>query len=230
MIALEIAKPNKLDFDMAISGLSEMHQPQVMFSIHANGMKYGFPAKAESNGKYVVDVPDLSKHLDKGEYDCQFEVVVGDRIYVPYKDKVSHGAITTPEISINVPGNVPETPIVTPKSVIPPTKEVKPVPVSKEISKTNMFRTFDKEQEEKKIEKKVIDLTTESKAMEVNPKFELKKSAPLPPRKSTMLKKTDEVVLGSAEINIEQPVITVESVRSSQPTQKPTLTKKEIIA
>src|SRR5436309_894734 len=102
MIVLELAKPNKLEFNMAISGVLNMQSPQIIFSILANGMKYGFNAVAETDDKYTVDIPDLSKHLDKGEYDCQFEVIIGDRIYVPYKNKITYDDVTRPEISIDV--------------------------------------------------------------------------------------------------------------------------------
>jgi hypothetical protein len=212
MIDLELAQHNRVEFDIAVSGMSNMTAPIISFAIFANDIKYVFSCARERNvdGKNFVDIPNID--LPEGQYPCQFEILIGDRFYVPHKDIVKFGANTIPEISIKVPG-------------IDPVNPEKPPVVKQDVPKdspksSSMFKSFEAEPK-----KKEVDLTVESK-MQI--KIEPKKVAALPPRKTSSLTKTSEVVLGQ-EINNELHAQVVEVTHVAPPKQKPTLIKKDII-
>lgn len=199
MIALELGQHNRVEFDIAVTGLSNMATPLVSLAIFANDMKMVFSGARErhQDGKSFVDIPKLD--LPEGEYPCQFEVVIGDRIYVPHKDVIGFGTVTTPAISVTPTGGVPDVPA----AVKEPEVKVQPKPVS------SLFKDLEKD---KPAEKKEVDLTVERKFLE--------RMKEKPSLKKVGIALGEEI--NKQEVSIEAPT----KVEVSKP--KPKLIKKEI--
>lgn len=141
MIDLELGKPNQIEFSIAISGIADMSTPIVSLSIFCNNMKMVFEA-TRSSEKSFINIPKLD--LNVGEYECQFEVVIEDRIYIPHKDIIKYSLSKNPQISISPKeSNIKDLSSI--KNLIPIDKKreidltlenvtLKTIPIKKEVS------------------------------------------------------------------------------------------------
>lgn len=82
--------PINLEFDMSVSGMSEMAQPTVNFAIITKTGKLSVLASRQSGNHYSLSLADTLATIAPGEYECQFEVSIGDRCYVPLKDHLTY--------------------------------------------------------------------------------------------------------------------------------------------
>lgn len=82
--------PINLEFDMSISGISDMAQPIVNFSIFTKTAKLSVLASRQSGNHYSLSLSNTLATIAPGGYECQFEVSIGDRCYVPLKDHLTY--------------------------------------------------------------------------------------------------------------------------------------------
>jgi hypothetical protein len=208
------SKPSNLEFDMVISGLVDMAQPIVHFAIFVEGAKMSVLATRQNGNHYTVnlDTPLLRSLITPGDYECQFEVSIGDRHYVPLKDRLTYGVDTT-QPTVTLPG---QEPIPTPVQTVTSTPIASPTPTAPKNG--SLFKSFEKEEkpkepEKKKEPKKVVDLT-------------------IPEQKIVKVKKTSTVVTEESAIDVAKEVAS-EIIKDVTPMvlqkTRPTIIKKELI-
>lgn len=118
--------PINLEFDMSVSGISDMAQPTVNFAILTKTGKLSVLASRQSGNHYSLSLADTLATIAPGEYECQFEVSIGDRSYVPLKDHLTYEIDTVEEKPEVAPEVTPVAPTEIEVDVEVKEEEIKP--------------------------------------------------------------------------------------------------------
>lgn len=85
MIKLTSSKPKQLKFSLEVEGTKTV--PNVRYVIESKPFSYVFEA-TYNNGSVEVNIPELKKYIDSGEYSSKVEVFLENNYFEAWSGKV----------------------------------------------------------------------------------------------------------------------------------------------
>jgi hypothetical protein len=83
---LKLDESTKLEFGVSITGTNDI--PKTRFVIEGTNFSVSYPCKQTSEG-VEVEISELRNVLPSGTYPVRLEVVIENKIYIPFKDSIT---------------------------------------------------------------------------------------------------------------------------------------------
>ncbi len=98
---INIDETSSFSIQLEINGDTDtMDKPIVRFNLINEKYRLVFDAVRIDNGVYEVNIPELKNMLKTGEYDCEFDVFLGNKHFTPVKEKIKLIETVKPTIQI----------------------------------------------------------------------------------------------------------------------------------
>lgn len=98
---INIDETSSFSIQLEINGDADtMDKPIVRFNLINEKYRLVFDAERIDNGVYEVNIPELKNMLKIGEYDCEFDVFLGNKHFTPVKEKIKLIETVKPTIQI----------------------------------------------------------------------------------------------------------------------------------
>ena len=87
--SINIDERSSFSIELEINGdIDSTDKPIVRFNLINENYRLVFDAKRVDNGIYEVTIPELKNMLNTGEYMCEFDVFLGNKHFIPIKEKI----------------------------------------------------------------------------------------------------------------------------------------------